>query len=176
LQASSVLRESIQGRKQVDEILKIKEKLAAARDRLLSAADGLDKEQWEWRPEDGRWSVRLVLAHVGAAQWSHLEVARRLVEGRAVEIPGFDLDDWNNAAVAKRADWSVEQVLADLDAGQRATFEFLDGLDAEKLAITGSHPALGEMSVGQVVRVIGLHDGLHRRDVLQLRREMGAPG
>jgi uncharacterized damage-inducible protein DinB len=161
---------------EVDEVQRTKKKLTAARERLLSAVDGLDKEQWEWRPDDGRWSVRLVLAHVGAAQWSHLEVARRLVAGQTVEIPDFDLDAWNQAAVAKRADWSVEQVLADLDAGQRATFEFLDGLVAEKLAIAGSHPALGEMNVGQVVRVIGLHDGLHRRDVLRLRQEMGAPG
>jgi uncharacterized damage-inducible protein DinB len=156
----------------MDEAQTTKKKLTAARERLLSAVDGLDNDQWEWRPDDGRWSVRLVLAHVGAAQWSHLEVARCLVEGKAVEIPDFDLDAWNHAAVAKRADWSVERVLADLDAGQRATFEFLDGLDAEQLAISGSHPALGEMSVGQVVRVIGLHDGLHRRDALTLRREM----
>jgi hypothetical protein len=158
----------------VDEVQRIKKKLTAARERLLSAADGLDEGQWEWRPDDGRWSVRLVLAHVGAAQWSHLEVARHLVAGEAVEIPDFDLDAWNNAEVAKRADWPVDQVLADLDGGQRATFEFLEGLDVEKLAITGSHPALGEMSVGQVVRVIGMHDGLHRRDLLQLRQEMEA--
>jgi hypothetical protein len=103
-------------------------------------------------------------------------VARRLVAGQTVEIPDFDLDAWNQAAVANRADWSVERVLADLEEGQRATFEFIDELDAEKLTITGSHPALGEMNVGQVVRVIGLHDGLHRRDVLRLRQEMGAPG
>jgi uncharacterized damage-inducible protein DinB len=160
----------------VDEIQKTKKKLAAARERLLSAVDGLDKKQWEWRADDGRWSVRLVLAHVGAAQWSHLEVARRLVAGQAVEIPDFDLDAWNEAAVAKRADWPVVQVLADLDEGQRAAFEFLDGLDAEKLARAGLHPALGQMTVGQVVRVIGLHDGLHRRDVIHLRQEMGGEG
>jgi uncharacterized damage-inducible protein DinB len=158
----------------VDEVQRIKKKLTAARERLLSAAGGLDKGQWEWRPDDGRWSVRLVLAHVGAAQWSHLEVARHLVDGEAVEIPDFDLDAWNDAEVAKRADWSVERVLADLEAGQRVAFDFLDGLDEEKLAITGSHPALGEMSVGQIVRVIGMHDGLHRRDLMKLRREMGS--
>ena len=76
--------------------------------------------------------------------------------------------------MAKRAEWSVEQVLADLHAAQEATFEFLEGLDAEGLAATGAHPALGEMSVGQILRVIGLHDNLHRRDLVQLRQEMGA--
>lgn len=158
----------------MDEIQKIESRLTAARSKLLAAVDGLDQAQWDWRPDDECWSVRLTLAHVGAAQWSHLQWARRVAAGETVEIPGFDLDAWNQAAVAKRAEWPLEQVLADLDAAQQATFDFLAGLDAKGLAATGSHPALGEMSVGQVLRVIGLHDNLHRRDVVQLRREMGA--
>jgi uncharacterized damage-inducible protein DinB len=156
----------------VDEAHKIKSRLTAARAKLMAEVEELRQDQWEWRPGDGRWSVRLTLAHVGSAQWNHLEVARCLAAGEIVEIPGFDLDAWNEAAVAERANWSIEQVLADLAMAQQATFEFLDGLGAEELDITGSHPALGEMSVGQVLRVISLHDGLHRRDVLQLRREM----
>jgi hypothetical protein len=112
------------------------------------------------------------LAHVGSAQWSHLEVARQLAAGETVDLPDFDLDAWNEANLAERADWSVDQVLADLEAAQQASFAFLDRLDAETLARTGAHPALGEMSVGQVIRVIGLHDGLHRRDLLRLLEEM----
>ena len=60
--------------------------------------------------------MRLTLAHVGSAQRSHLEVAERLVSGETLDMPGFELDTWNEAAVADRADWSVDQVLADLDA------------------------------------------------------------
>jgi uncharacterized damage-inducible protein DinB len=156
----------------MDEAKKIKEKLAAARDKLLAAVEGLDRAHWDWQPDDGRWSVRLTLAHVGSAQWSHLEVARRLAVGETVDLPGFELDAWNEAQVSERADWSVDQVLADLKTAQQASFAFLDELDAETLARTGAHPALGEMSVGQVIRVIGLHDSLHRRDLLRLLEEM----
>lgn len=156
-----------------DEISRIRDKVAAARAKLLAAVDGLDDAAWEWRPEDGRWSVRLTLAHVGSAQWSHLEVTRHLIAGEPLDLRGFDLDTWNAAHVAKRADWSVIQVLADLEAAQQETLSFLDHLDAEKLDISGPHPALGEVTVGQVLRVIALHDSLHRRDVLQLRRDMG---
>jgi uncharacterized damage-inducible protein DinB len=155
----------------MDEITNIEGKLTAARAKLLDAVEGLDEAAWDWRPEDGRWSVRLTLAHVGAAQWSHLEVARHLVAGEPIEIPGFELDAWNAAAVAQRAGWSVDQVLSDLDAAQAATLAFLRELDVEKLAISGSHPALGEVSVSQVLRVIGVHDSMHRRDVLGLLRE-----
>jgi uncharacterized damage-inducible protein DinB len=157
----------------VDETQRIRDKLATARLKLLQATSGLSEQDWEWQPGDGRWSIRLTLAHVGSAHWSHLEVARSLAAGRPVEIPEFDLDAWNAAAVTLRLNWNVEQVLADLAAAEEATFAFLDGLDASTLECRGSHPALGEVTTGQVLRVIGLHDNLHRRDIVQLRQEMG---
>lgn len=156
----------------MDEVEKIGEKLDAARSKLLAVVDDLDEAQWNWQPGDGRWSVRLTLAHVGSAHWSHLEVARSLAAGLAVDLPGFDLDAWNASRVAGRADWPVDQVLADLAAAQRATAAFLAELDDAALDIRGTHPALGKVSISQVLRIIGLHDNLHRRDVSTLLQEM----
>jgi len=154
--------------------VQIEEKLASARGKLLAAVDELDEAEWGWQPGDGRWSARLTLAHVGSAHWSHLEVARRILARETLDLPDFELDRWNEARVAERAGWTTEQVLADLRAAQEATFAFTAGLDAPKLDARGTHPVLGEVSVGQVLRIIALHDSLHRRDVLTLRREMGA--
>lgn len=158
----------------MDEVDQIEAKLAAARGKLLAAVDGLDNAAWDWQPEDGRWSVRLTLAHVGSAHWSHLEVARRAIAGETLDLPGFELDAWNASRVAERAGWTTEQVLADLQAAQEATFAFMAALDAQELKARGAHPALGEVSAGQALRIIALHDSLHRRDILALRREMGA--
>ena len=156
----------------MDEVQKIEEKLASARVKLLASVEGLDEAAWDWQPADGRWSVRLTLAHVGSAHWSHLEVARRVAEGRTVSLTGFELDEWNNARVAERAGWTREQVLADLQAAQEATSVFLANLDAETLETRGTHPVVGEVNVDQALRIIALHDSLHRRDILKLRREM----
>jgi uncharacterized damage-inducible protein DinB len=156
-----------------DEIARIHKRIVASRTKLLTAVDGLDEAAWEWRPEEGRWSVRLTLAHLGSAQWSHLEVVRRLLDGEPLDLPAFDLDDWNATQVARRADWSVVQILADLEAAQQATLDLLEGMDVQDLDTNGIHPALGEVSVGQVLRVVSVHDGMHRRDVVQLLREMG---
>jgi uncharacterized damage-inducible protein DinB len=158
----------------LDEVDQIEAKLVAARAKLLATVEGLDGPPWDWQPGDGRWSVRLTLGHVGSAHWSHLEVARRIIAGETLDLPGFELDAWNEARVAERADWTKEQVLADLQAAQEATFAFMAALDAEKLEARGAHPALGEVSVGQALRIIALHDSLHRRDILALRREMDA--
>ncbi len=156
----------------MDDNDKIAEKIVAGRARLLASVEGLVETEWDWQPGDGRWSVRLTLAHVGSAQRSHLEVAERLVSGETLDIPGFELDVWNEAAVAKRADWSVGHILSDLDAAQQETLAFLRDLDPEKLSIAGLHPALGEVTVGQVLRIIPIHDSMHRRDILGLLAEM----
>jgi hypothetical protein len=153
-------------------IEKIENKVVAARKRLLASVEGLEQTEWEWQPGDGRWSVRLTLAHVGSAQWSHLEVAARLVSGKTLDMPGFELDAWNEAAVAGRANWSVGDVLADLDAAQQETLAFLWDLDPDRLSNSGLHPALGEVTVGQVLRIIPIHDNMHRRDILGLLAEM----
>ena len=158
----------------MDQVQQIEKKLASARAKLLASTEGLDETAWDWQPADGRWSVRLTLAHVGSAHWSHLEVARRIAEGRTVGLTGFELDEWNEARVAERAGWSREQVLADLQAAQQATAVFMENLDAETLEARGEHPVLGEVDVSQALRVIALHDGLHRRDILKLRREKDA--
>jgi uncharacterized damage-inducible protein DinB len=155
-----------------DEINKIEDKVLAARSQLLAAAEGLDSEGWEWQPDDNTWSARMTLAHLGSAQWDHLQVVRRLISGEPTDLPDFDLDTWNAAAVAKRATWPVAQILADLEAAQEATLALLGHLDDEALAITGTHPAWGEVSVRQVLRIIPLHDNMHRRDILKLRKAM----
>ena len=158
----------------MDEIRQIEERLSSARSKLLATVEGLDEAAWDWQPGDGRWTVRLTLAHVGSAHWSHLYVARSVVAGKTINLPGFELDEWNEARVAERANWSPAQILADLQAAQEATFAFVARLDAEDLDARGGHPALGEVSAGQVLRVIALHDSLHRRDILKLLREMDA--
>jgi uncharacterized damage-inducible protein DinB len=158
----------------LDQIRQIGEKMDSARNKLLAAVEGLDEAAWDWQPGDGRWSARLTLAHVGSAHWSHLEVARSLVAGKMIDLPGFELDKWNKARVAERADWSPGKILVDLKAAQDATLTFMAELEAKDLETSGVHPALGEVSAGQVLRVIALHDSLHRRDILKLLREMSA--
>ena len=157
---------------QAPEIQKIEERIRTARARLLAAVDALDTDAWEWRPADGRWSVRLNLAHVGSAQHDHLRVARRLMAGKPVAFSDFELDAWNAESVAERSDWPLARVLEDLEDAQRQTCALLDGLDTSDLEIEGQHPALGTVTVGQVLRVIAVHDGMHRRDIQQLLREM----
>lgn len=157
---------------QRDKCAKLKHKMQVARIKLLASVDGLDSEAWEWEPWDSRWSIRLTLAHVGSAQWDHLKVVKALLAGEPTAIQDFDLDTWNAARVAERDDWAPARILVDLEAAQQETMNLLDSLDDGQLSVAGVHPALGTVSAAKVLRIIALHDGLHRREVLQLLREM----
>lgn len=151
-----------------DATMTIREKIVTSRSRLLATVEGLASKSWDWRPPGGRWSVAETLAHVGAAQWSHLDVARRILAGEPTEIQEFDLDAWNSAAVAERRTWTAQQILQDLHAAGRETLRFLSTLGPDDLSAAGSHPALGAVSVAQVLRVVAIHDNMHRRDILAL--------
>jgi uncharacterized damage-inducible protein DinB len=159
-----------------DETKKIERKILDARSQLLAAVESLDSVGWEWRPDAETWSARMTLAHVGSAQWDHLQVARRLIAEEPTHLPDFDLDAWNAAAVEERAGWPVDQVLADLEAAQEATVALLHSLEDEMLTVTGTHPAWGEVSLRQVLRIIPLHDSMHRRDILKLRKALDKEG
>ncbi len=150
----------------------IRDRIVTARSRLLASVAGLTSESWGWEPGGGRWSIAETLAHVGAAQWSHLDAARRFLDGEQTGIQGFDLNAWNRAAVAEREGWTVQQILQDLDAAGQETLEFLATLGPDDMRTTGFHPALGTVSVAQVLRVIAIHDGMHRKDILALLEEM----
>ena len=75
----------------------------------------------------GMWSAREVVAHL--AGWLH-EAARALnawlKDGSP--MPDYDIDAFNAASVADRADWDWDHVLADLRAGQLAVQHALERL------------------------------------------------
>jgi hypothetical protein len=61
---------------------------------------------------------------------------------------------------------------ADLHGAHEDTMALLDSQDPAMLTITATHPALGHMSVAQVLRIMALRDGMRRRDLARQRDQM----
>lgn len=64
-----------------------------------------------------------------------------------------------------RAGQSVEVILDDLEAEHRVTLVFATRLSPDDPAQHGHRPALGEITVGKLLRAIGLHQRMHQRDL-----------
>lgn len=149
-----------------DPIHQIISKLNAERARLRETVAGISAERLEHAVGDGQgWRVREVLAHLANAEADHRQVAERLVAGEPVMIDGFELDRWNEARVAERAGQSMAEILADLERERAATLAFIAQLSPDDLEKSGNHPALGEVTVGKLLRIVGLHERMHQRDI-----------
>jgi len=114
------------------------------------------------------WSAREILAHLANAEREHREVAKAILDGRTFELANFDLDRWNQAGVARRARQDVRAILDDLEAEHRAMIAFAAALSPEELEKKGRHPALGELSVRKLLRIVGLHQRMHQREIVAL--------
>ncbi len=149
------------------------DKLAAAREEILQTIEGLDEEALTWRPGDGRWSISENLAHLASSEGSHRQVGQAIAAGQTVDAPDFDLDTWNAARVAERRERSVDEILEEMAAERQRTLSALQDLEDEALDREGLHPALGEIAVLKVFRIIPIHERWHLKDIKQLLGEQG---
>ena len=145
---------------------RIMRKLTQARRQLLAAVEGLTEEQMSWST-DQAWSIREILHHVGIGEQANVELAERALAGEPVSMDDFDMDAWNIEQVSRRADRPASEALQALHQVREKTLEALHDLPAEKLAHTLEHPGWGEMTVEQLFRALGVHDLMHRRDILK---------
>jgi hypothetical protein len=147
---------------------KILSKMQATRDELLSFVESLDEASLTWHPPEGGWSIRDNLAHLVDAEHAHRRFVQALLEGRSVHLEGFDLDRWNEEHVARHAGQSVDEILDALRAEREETLILIVDIPPDAWDKRGDHPALGEVSVRQVIRTIGVHERMHLKEMRKL--------
>ncbi len=113
------------------------------------------------------WSPREIVGHLTDAERAH----RRFIEAVAggnppAKIEGFDLDAWNAGRVAKRAGQPLGELIAAFEAERAATLALLATLPADAWPQRGYHAALGDKSVEEVARIIGLHERMHLQEMI----------
>jgi len=143
--------------------------MQATRDELLAFVNGLDAAAFTWNPPGGGWSIRDNLAHLADAERAHRRFVAAVLEGRSTRLEGFDLDRWNREHVARRAGQSLDQILDALRAERQETLAFIAALPSDAWDRVGDHPALGEVDVRQVIRVIGVHERMHLKEMRHLK-------
>ena len=148
-------------------------RLNEERAKLLATVAGLSETEVT-RPlptSEGGWSVKDILAHVAISEAANLAFAKRMVtEGNPVQIPPdkgpFDLDRWNNSQV-RRQQLTWAQVQADLAAAHQETLAFVAGLEEAQFDRRGVQAVFGEMTLGQLLKILYRHDRMHREEIEQ---------
>ncbi len=148
----------------------LKAALAAGRTALLSAVGQLSAEDWDRPTDNPAWTARDLLIHLAVAEPGLLTRMSLFLEGRSQLPEGFDLNVWNNRQVARRRGASVESLLASLAESRQKVLAFLDEIADEQLDVRGFHASGRELSVAEMVEIIGQHEQTHARDILTARR------
>jgi hypothetical protein len=108
-----------------------------------------------------------MVGHLADSERAHRRFVEAVVAGNPpAKVEGFDLDAWNAARVARRAQQTLAETLADFEAERAQTLAYLPTIPAAAWSLTSDHPALGHVTVEYVVRVIGIHERMHLTEMM----------
>jgi uncharacterized damage-inducible protein DinB len=148
-------------------------KLAKTREKLLAVVSSLSEDTLDRQSAEG-WTIRETLTHLLNAEEDHCRVIAVIARGDADRLPrNFRLDEHNQRRLAERGRLTLVDLLAALAAQRQRTDALFNRLSDDQLTLTGPHPALGEMALGDIFRVIAIHEQAHTREIQALLDGMG---
>jgi DinB family protein len=119
----------------------------------------------------GKWSAIEILQHLADTELVYAVRTRLVLTEDRPPLQGFDQDAW--ARALGYAEAPLELALAQLRATRTANLRLWRSLSAEQRARVGLHSERGPESLDLLIRLMGAHDLVHRR---QLDRVLSAAG
>jgi DinB superfamily len=156
------------------------DKLRTSGDEVVSKLRAIPAESYEQGRYESGWNGRQILAHIAAIEWSYprlIDVAREaqspkpeIEEGKPGE-PAHrpargGINDYNERQVEKRAQMSVEELIAEFEQNRATTIAAFEQADESLLAqpIKSAGGITGPLA--DVVSMIAImHVDQHARDI-----------
>ena len=111
----------------------------------------------------GKWSVLEVIQHLADSDLvAGFRIRMMLTEDRP-PLQGYDQDRW--AREFRYRDVSLDQALGQLRGLRTANLQLWGALSPSQLERVGLHSERGPESVGFLLRLMGAHDLVHRRQI-----------
>lgn len=143
------------------------EKLKSEGEKTQAFFAALTPEQWQKTVygEEGPWTARSILAHFVSAEQGFLKIFPSIRDGGPGVTDDFDIDRFNASQQAKLAEISPVDLLARYQATRAEMVAFALSLSEDDLQKRGRHPALGVTSLGEMLKMVHLHNTMHLRDL-----------
>jgi len=111
------------------------------------------------------WQIRDVLAHFISAEKSFIKLFEDIRNGGSGAPDNFSINEFNDSQVLKMKGLDTEKLLSLFSETRSLTVEWLNGLSEVDMEKTGRHPAMGVATIGEMVKMIYLHNQIHLRDL-----------
>jgi hypothetical protein len=116
------------------------------------------------KPEKpGKWSVLEVIQHLADSDLVAGYRIRMMLSADRPALPGYDQDRW--AGEFRYREMPLQMALDQLRALRAANLHLWTNLTPAQLERVGLHSERGAESVGFLLRLMGAHDLVHRRQI-----------
>ncbi len=127
----------------------------------------LAPEHFTWRPNEARWSIAMVLAHLADVEVSGF---RNRFQAMLTEVqpflPGYD----QLALFRSRSDFDATTEMRRFEEERGNTLALLKALPDAAGARSGKHEDFGLITVAQLLNEFAFHDLGHIRQTMELYR------
>lgn len=142
---------------------------------VVAAFRAVSPEKWDEGRYEGGWNARQILAHVAAIEWTYarlVDLAKAPETGGSGESrsapPTGGMDGYNARQVEKRADATVEELIAEFERNRAATIASVDAADEAIFGQLVRSAGGREGTLAQVFREVAIgHVRGHARDVTE---------
>ena len=112
-----------------------------------------------------QWNARETLAHLIQSEASLRKLFERIAAGGEGAPVDFDIERFNREHTGRLETLSRDALLHRYAEERQATVAFANALTSDQLAMRGRHPALGDSSIEDMLKMIYLHNSMHVRDI-----------
>jgi len=112
-----------------------------------------------------KWKIRDILAHFISAEKSFLQLFENIINGGIGAPDDFSINEFNDSQVMTMKGLNSGRLLVLFKETRSNTLDWLIELSDEELSKIGRHPAMGEATLGEMVKMIYLHNQIHMRDI-----------
>jgi hypothetical protein len=132
---------------------------------------GVDDAALRRAEAPGKWSVIQVIQHLADTEVVYAWRTRQILSEDRPPIQGYDQDAW--ARTLHYADATLDVALGQLRGVRTANLRLWRALSPDERARVGLHSERGPESIDLLLRLMGAHDLVHRR---QIDRALAAAG
>ena len=134
---------------------------------------GLDDATLRRAEAPGKWSANEVIQHLADTEVVYAWRTRQILTVDRPEIQGYDQDAW-----ARRLGYAampLDVALGQLRGVRAANLRLWRSLTPAERARVGLHSERGPESLDLLIRMMGAHDLVHRRQIDRVLKAAGAP-
>lgn len=153
-------------------IAEIVSELKYGRSILLESLEGLSKREMTEIPIYGDWTIKDVLAHIVGWDQRVLHTLPMILQDRASEVPGVEVEEYNQQSVAAWRDKSLAEVLAEIHTTHQQILDIITGID--HVEIDRRHERRGRIITirSYVIDIMMEHERRHALEIEQWRKEL----